>query len=169
MRKWRTEWATLLLQLFSILAPLSRINSAPKTSPSCPISAAGFANSFAIIFRQTIMIMMYCQSTCSRRFPSSRWMTWTRVCRKWPISYVQMSMALLLKWLSMGMLSWSGISFVVSINILQLLSSTQIGARQFLWCFPRIMFWSKCQIGDQLRSFRCCINCLRAWCTTRFR
>ena len=50
MRKWRTEWATLLLQRFSNLAPLSRINSQQKTSPSCPIDATHFVNVLRDIF-----------------------------------------------------------------------------------------------------------------------
>ena len=50
MRKWRTEWATKILQRFSNMAPLARINSAPKAAPSCPIDSSEFATFLRDIF-----------------------------------------------------------------------------------------------------------------------
>ena len=50
MRKLRTEWQFLLLKLFVNLAELSRINSALKASPSCPIDPADIANFFRDMF-----------------------------------------------------------------------------------------------------------------------
>ena len=75
MRKWRTEWATLLLQRFSNLAPLSRINSAPKTSPSYPIDAADFANFLRDICSSHHPDYDVLPKHLLATIPSSRWMT----------------------------------------------------------------------------------------------